>query len=192
MALKVVPAGDELCDIHNGRNPPQYVCKSCLKEFGVDPDRAAPARRRSLRSRIRRGRRRLRRAFASVNGRILIGGGIALVSVTALIVALATSGGGGEDTGGKVTHPRTQDGVVSALGLIPSPGNSGWITPDGACWVVSIQFDENVHPGKIAGNQLIEATNENLTVGAAVAQNDFSITTQQCASRIGAALRQNF
>jgi hypothetical protein len=191
MALKVVPAGDERCDIHNRRNPPQYVCESCLEEFGIDP--AAPsAGRPSFRSRLRRARRRLRRRIARGDRRILIGGGIAVAAIAVAILALTSGGGGGGDgQGSDSTGPPTQADVVGALELVPDPGGAGWITTDGACWVVSIQFGADVHPGEI-GKGLVEATNGDATVGAAVSQNDFSVSEAECVARVGAALKAHF
>lgn len=189
MALKVVPAGDERCDIHTQRKPAQYICESCLAKFGVEAaGESAPRRSRSLKSRIRRARRRLRRWRAQPGRVVLIGGGaVALIAVIVLVVS-AIAGGGGSD---RRPAARTEAGVVSALGLLPSPGGTGWITPDGACWLVSIQFGANVQPGRLTGG-LIEATNEDQTVGAAVTQNDFSISTTACAEQVGADLRANY
>jgi hypothetical protein len=191
MALKVVPADDERCDIHNRRNPPQYVCEACLKEFGIDP--AAPtAGRPSFRSRLRRSRRRLRRRIARGDRRILIGGGIAVAAIVVAVIAFSGGGGGGgSDLEADSTGPPTQADVASALDLVPDPGGAGWITPDGGCWVVSIQFGADVHPGEI-GKGLVEATNEDATVGAAVSQNDFSLSEAECVARVGAALKAHF
>ena len=100
MALKVVPADDERCDIHNGRNPPEYICKSCLKELGVEPEPAVSARggpirsaRRALRrGPIRQARRAIRLRSRSAR-RILIGAGIGLL-IGAIVVAVMLAVGG--------------------------------------------------------------------------------------------------
>jgi hypothetical protein len=188
MALKVVPAHDERCDVHTQRQPVRYVCESCLEEFGIDPTKPTTVRR-SRRSRLRRLRRRLRRAIARGDRRILIGGGIAVAVVAALVIVFASAGGG--DDGQSNDGPPTEADVVSALELVPEPSGAGWITPDGACWIISIQFGADVHSGEI-GKGLVGATNEAATVGAAVSQNDFSISEEECVARIGTALRAKF
>lgn len=54
---------------------------------------------------------------------------------------------------------------MNALDLVPS--RPGWVTSDGACAVGSIEFGNDVQPGKVGGlDILIEATNEDETVGA--------------------------
>jgi hypothetical protein len=190
MALKVVPAEDERCDIHNRRNPPQYICETCVKELGVDPGEPTVGRP-SLRSRLRRARRRLGRRTAVGDRRILIGGGIAAVIVAIGVIALGSGGGGGDEGAADTPGPPTEADVVNALELVPDSSGAGWITPDGACWIVSIQFGADVQPGEI-GKGLVEATNEDATVGAAVSQNDFTVSEQQCVARIGAGLKASF
>jgi hypothetical protein len=190
MALKVVPAGDERCDIHNNRRPPKYVCKSCLEELGIDSAGPATSRKRSVRSRARRAPRRLRRRIARRDRRILVGGAVALVVLAGVVIAVAAAGGGGG--GGRTSARPTEGGVVNALQLLPDPNGAGWITPNGACWVVSIQFGADVRAGELAGKGLIEATNATHTVGAAVTQNDFTQTAAQCADRIAGQLKSNF
>ena len=189
MALKVVPADDERCDVHTQRKPVRYICESCLNEFGIDPTEPA-AGRPPLASRLRRTRRRLRRDIARGDRRLLIGGGIAIAVIAVVVFVLAT-GGGGEEGNSSETGPPNEADVVAALELTPDPQGAGWITPDGACWIVSIQFGTDVHPGEIAKG-VVEVTNENATVGAAVSQNDFSVSEQECAARIGGALKANF
>jgi hypothetical protein len=186
-----VPPNDERCDVHTQRQPVRYVCESCLDKFGIDPT-GPRAGRRSFRSRLRRARRALRRRRASAGRRVLIGGGIAVVAVAIVVIALASGGGGNDEQDAGADGPPTDADVVSALELVPDPGGAGWITTDGACWVVSIQFGADVHPGAIAGKSLVEATNEDATVGAAVSQNDFSVSEDECVARIGAALKTNF
>jgi hypothetical protein len=190
MPLKVVPAHDERCDVHTNRKPLRYVCETCLDEFGIDPTEPTE-RQRSLLSRLRGTRRRLRRQIARGDRRILIAGGIAVVAIAVLVIAFASGvdGDDGQDAG--ADGPPTEADVVNALELVPDPSGAGWITPDGACWIVSIQFGANVQPGEI-GKGLVEATNEDATVGAAVSQNDFSVSTQECVARIGAGLREKY
>lgn len=190
MPLKVVPTGDERCDVHNRRDPPRYVCESCLREFGIDPSEPTAARL-SLRARLRRARRRFRRRIARGDRRILIGGGITAVAIAVAVTAFARGAGGDDEGGADGAGPPTEADVVSALELVPDPGGAGWITTDGACWIVSIQFGANVHPGEI-GKGLVEATNEDATVGAAVSQNDFSVSEQECVARLGAVLKDEF
>jgi hypothetical protein len=192
MALKVVPAGDERCDIHtDGRKPPKYVCESCLKEFGIDPD-SPDEPRRSLRARLRRARRRTRRRVARPDRGLMVGAGIAVAVIAVVVTVLATSGGGdAEDT--TTGGPPTQADVINALQLVPNLNGTGWITPDSACWVVSMQFGTDVpKPGPISGKGRGEATNENRTVGTAVSQNDVSVSENECVTRIGNALRAKF
>jgi hypothetical protein len=114
------------------------------------------------------------------------------VAVAIVVIALASGGGGNEEQDSRAEGPPTDADVVSALELVPGPGGAGWITPDGACWVVSIQFGADVRPGAIAGKGLVEATNDDATVGAAVSQNDFSVSEDECVARIGTALKANF
>src|SRR5215211_2220355 len=187
MALKVVPAGDERCDIHTQRKPARYVCESCLKEFGIQADQPMAPHRRPLRARVRRAVRGLPRRRWSADRKLLIGAASGLLVAGLIAIALATTGGGGDSE--SPSGPPTEADVVNALELVPDPSGTGWTTPDGACWVVSIRFGDDVRPGRIAGSELIEATNDELTVGAAVAQGDFSVSETACVERIGAALR---
>jgi len=114
-----------------------------------------------------------------------------VVAVAMILIATAGGGGGNGDESSVSSRP-TEPGVVAALGLVPEPSGVGWITADGACWVVSIQFGGDVRAGQLAGKGLIEATNEAHTVGAAVTQNDFTQSAAQCAARIGAQLKAKF
>ena len=81
MALKVVPAGDERCDIHNRRPSPAYICEDCLKELGGE---AAPVRvhRPPRRVRVRRRFRRWRS-----DRRVLYGVGVIVTVGVALLLA---------------------------------------------------------------------------------------------------------
>src|SRR3954454_1930866 len=94
MALKVVPAGDERCDVHNQRTPQRYVCESCLKEVSVRPA-ATPSTRR----RARRSARSLRRRAVQLDRRALIGAGVG-AAIVAAVAILAISGGGGGSADG--------------------------------------------------------------------------------------------
>jgi hypothetical protein len=121
-----------------------------------------------------------------VDRRVLYAVGVGL-PVLILAIVLLAGGGGGASTG-----PSESD-VVTALGLVPDPsGGTGWITPDRACAVDSIDLGPDVQSGPIGTNLLVEVTNEKKTVGAVVRQNDFSLSEPQCAARIGAALTTHF
>jgi hypothetical protein len=192
MALKVVPADDERCDIHNrGRQPPQYVCETCLKELGTDVQQPVATSRPPLKRRARRGLRRVVRGFRVGDPKTLIGAGAALLAVAVLLLVL-TSGGGDDGPESGTNGSLTEGDVVSALELAPDPSGTGWITPDGACWVVSIQFGNRLHAGQIAGSELAQTTNEARTVGAAVSQGDLTVSQAECVARIGAALKAEF
>jgi hypothetical protein len=194
MALKVVPAGDERCDIHNGRKPPAYICKDCLKELGVEAGPTVAVRSGQVRrlQRILRGgpfraaRRAMRRSGLGRRPRLLAGAGVVLlIAVIALIVVLSSGGGGG----GTPSGPPSQDEVVQALGLSPDPNGNGWITLDGSCTVLSIQT--GVPPPTTSANPATTATNEARTVRAVV-QNAFSQSQAACVDRISAELRDHF
>jgi hypothetical protein len=104
------------CDIHNGGcNPPRYVCRTCLKEFGIDPAPPEASRKRSLRSRLRRGHRRLRRRISRRDKRLMSGPAAALVVLSVVVIVIATArgeGGGNQDV--RSGRP-TEGGVVNAL-----------------------------------------------------------------------------
>lgn len=193
MALKVVAAGDERCDIHNGRKPPKYICKDCIGELGVEAGPTVVAggasgrrARRILRSRpVRRARRRLRRSRPGGRATVLTGAGIVLVAAAIALVA-ALSGGGGAKT---VSGPPTEAEVVEALGLSPNPSGQGWITLDGACAVLSIQTGRP--PTGQTVDPKIEASNEDGTVRAIV-EESFSQNQAACVDRISSGLRDNF
>ena len=195
MALKVVPAGDERCDIHNGRRPAAYICKDCLKELGVEAGATATVRRgplrrarRTLRRPTRPARRAARRLGPRTRRRILIGAGIMLATAAVvLIVVLVTQGGGG---GGGNGLPSEAE-VVDGLDLSPDPSGTGWITLDGACAVLSISIGPTPQPAPQTTSSTGEATNEDGTVRAVV-QNAFSQSQAACVDRINAALRDHF
>ena len=194
MPLKVVPAGDERCDIHNGRSPASFVCEACLEEeFGVDPRRETRPARRRLRWRVRRAMRWVR---SPRNRKVVVGSAIGLLVVAAIATTALSGGGGGGGSGvGGSTGPTntgpTEEEVVKALGLVPQPGMS-WATPDGACAVTSIDLGPDIQAGPIAGNVLVEAANQEGTVGAVVAQKDFSVSEAECVARITTALNARF
>jgi hypothetical protein len=190
MPLKVVPAGDERCDVHNERSPQNYVCETCLRKFGIDPTQPSAAERHR-RSRVPRPlRRALRRWRSPSNRRVRIGVGIAALVGAAIIVAALILGGGG----GKNTNPSESE-VVETLQLIPSPSGTGWITSDGTCSVPSIVTGSAVRPGNVAEDLAVEVTNESQTVGAVVTPNVssfFQATVSYCVDQVGTALKDNF
>jgi hypothetical protein len=191
MALKVVPADDERCDIHTGRKPAQHICESCLKELSLEASPATAVRRgpirrvrRALRRPFRQARRAVRRSGWGAHPKLLIGAGLTLV--IAAVVAL-TLLGGGDDEGGA---PSEAD-VVNALDLLPNPAGSGWITSDGACVVVSIDLGQQPS-GEPGAERLVEATNEDGMVAAVVVQNDYTISQDDCVAQVETALRNEF
>ncbi len=116
---------------------------------------------------------------------MLIGGALAILVVAVIVVAvLASGGGGGKDAG---SAPLEAD-VVNALGLVPDLNRGGWVTPDSACAVVSIQLGKEVQ----TGNKAVEATNADGTVGALVLPNDPSMTEADCVDRVSTELRAHF
>jgi hypothetical protein len=180
MALKVVPAGDERCDIHNQRESRTYICETCLKELGIGSEVTVTSHRTRRRTRARRALRRWR---SRVDWKVLIGAAVAVILVVVLVVG--SSGGGGGSSGSGSSAPTEAD-VVNALNLVPDVNSGGWITVDGACAVVAIQF------GKDVQHRVFEATNENGTVGALVLQNNFSTSQADCVNRIATELKAHF
>jgi len=194
MALKVVPAGDERCDIHNNRQPPAYICKDCLNEYGIEPGRTVTVRRgqRRFRRVMRRPFRPVRRVLRGLGARgrrgILIGAGVALVAgAIAVTVVLANQGGGG----GSQKGLPTEGDVVNALDLSPDPSGNGWITLDGACAVLSIEIGKAAQSPQPGVNPASEATNPDGTVRAVV-QNAFSQNQAACVARVRSGLRNHF
>jgi hypothetical protein len=195
MRLKVVPPGDERCDIHNNRTPASYICEDCMRELGVESRSGQAIRRRPirrLRSSLRRTRRRARRRLRSPGRRevVIAAALIAAIAVTILVVTNLTAGGGG----GGGSGPPTQEDVVNALGLSPDPSGTGWITLDGACAVLSIQVGARPHATTTTTATTGtggEASNADGTVRATV-QNAFSQSQTACVDRISAALRAHF
>lgn len=194
MALKVVPAGDERCDIHNGRTPASYICKDCVRELGVETGPAPAARGkpiRRLRSKLRRAGRRSRRRLRSPGWREVLLGAVAIIVIAATILLItALTGGGG---GGHRTGLPTQEEVVNALGLSPDPSGVGWITLDGACAVLSIQIGSQAAAPTTTttATPAGEASNTGGTVRALV-QNAFSQSQTACVDRVSAALNAHF
>jgi hypothetical protein len=189
MALKVVPAGDERCDIHNGRKPPAYICKDCLKDLGVETTEGArrPSirdTRRALRRPIRTARRALRRSTGRRRLPIAAGLGL-LIAVAAVVVALASGGGGGDTATGLPTEAE----VVEALELSPNPSGTGWITLDGECAVLSIRIGTTPTTQPVSPETI--AMNETGNVRAVVV-NAFSQSQAACVDRISAELRDHF
>src|SRR5512132_2797741 len=97
MALRVVPAGDERCDVHNRREPQKYICERCLREFGIESVSPA-ATRRSWRSGIDR--------------KVLIGVGVAVLIAGVILVIVVVAGGGGGQKNGVAATP---EGLVACL-----------------------------------------------------------------------------
>jgi hypothetical protein len=179
MALKVVPADDERCDIHNARKPAKHICESCLKELGLE---ARVMRRRP----VRQARRALRRSGWGGHPKVLIGAGAGLlIAAIVVMIILAGRGGGGETE----TGPPTEAEVVEALELSPDPSGVGWITLDGECVVVAIQIDNA--PATQTARPPSEAMNEDGTVRAIVLEG-FSFSQTECVDRVSDALRENF
>ena len=188
MALRMVPAGDERCDIHNGRRPPQFICQDCAKEMGVQTP--------GVRTRARGIRRRIRHRWSHMDGRVRFGLVAAVVVAIGIVVAVSVLGGGGTD---KIKDP-TQEDVVNALNLSPDPNGAGWITLDGACGVLTI--DVGARPLATAsqgattvttptGAPSVIATNETGTVRAVVV-TAFSNDEAACVQRVESELRAHF
>jgi hypothetical protein len=188
MALKVVPAGDERCDIHNQRSSPTHICEACLKERGIEAAQPRSGRRPRPRRRLARARRSFRRWRSRTNPKVLIGGALGLLAVGVVVVAVASAGGGGGDQGGGGGSGPLEADVVNALGLIPDLTRGGWVTADSACSVVSIQLGKDAQ----VGNTAVEATNGDGTVRALVLPNDPSVTEAECVDRVSAALTAHF
>jgi hypothetical protein len=196
MALKVVPRGDERCDVHNGRKPATYICESCVEELGVESGRPRTVRR----GRIRRARRVFRGGPTPIRRRILpwarslprravIAAAIGLLVGTVLLIVVLGSGGGNGDT---ASGPPTPTEVADTLGLSPDPGGAGWITLDGACNVLSIDIVSGTQARTGSVNSAFEATNESSTIRAAVLQYDDSVSQAACVDRISTALRDHY
>src|SRR5581483_4039816 len=125
MPLKVVPAGDERCDIHKKRSPAQYICESCMRELGVETTQQRTSRR-PLRRRVSR---RLRRWRSEADWRVTGAVAVAVLVLAAVLTGITSGGGGGGAKG-----PSEAD-VVEALGLVRAPSGT-WLTADGNCEIV--------------------------------------------------------
>ena len=103
MALKVVPAGDERCDVHNRREPQKYICETCLGEFGIDASPAATRRARA--------RRALRSWRSGIDRKVRIGVGVAVILVIVLVV------GGDDHKGGVAATPEDLVACLKERGI---------------------------------------------------------------------------
>jgi hypothetical protein len=97
MALKVVPAGDERCDVHNRREPQKYICETCLREFGIESVSPAATRRA-------RARRALRSWRSGIDRKVRIGVGVAVL-IAAVILVIVLVVGGDDHKGGVAAAP---------------------------------------------------------------------------------------
>lgn len=123
MALKVVPAGDERCDVHNRREPQKYICETCLREFGIDPVSPAATRRA-------RARRALRSWRSGIDRKVRIGVGVAVL-IAAVILVIVLVVGGDDHKGGVAATPEDLvaclkgDGIQDAVLSQPAPDAAG-------------------------------------------------------------------
>ena len=124
MALKVVPAGDERCDVHNRREPQKYICETCLREFGIEPVSPAATRRA-------RARRALRSWRSGIDRKVLIGVGVAVLIAGVILVIVLVAGGGGGQKDGVAATPEDLvaclkgDGIQDAVLSQPAPDAAG-------------------------------------------------------------------
>ena len=196
MALKVVPRGDERCDIHNGRKPATYICKGCVEELGVESGRPGTVRRGRIRRAVAPSvaaatpvRQRILRWAGSLSRRAVIAAAIGLLIATVLLIVVLGSGGG---SGKTTSGPPTAEEVAGTLGLSPDPGGTGWITLDGACNVLSIDIVSGTKAATGTVNSALEATNESSTIRAVVLQYDDSVSQVGCVDRISTGLRDHY
>jgi hypothetical protein len=92
MALKVVPARDERCDVHNRREPQKYICETCLREFRIESVSPAATRRA-------RARRALRSWRSGIDRKVLIGVGVAVLIAGVILVIVLVVGGDDHEAG---------------------------------------------------------------------------------------------
>jgi hypothetical protein len=124
MALKVVPAGDERCDVHNRREPQKYICETCLGEFGIEPVSPAATRRA-------RARRALRSWRSGIDRKVLVGVGAAVLIAGVILVIVVVAGGGGGQKDGVAATPEDLvaclkgDGIQDAVLSQPAPDAAG-------------------------------------------------------------------
>jgi hypothetical protein len=122
MALKVVPAGDERCDVHNRREPQKYICETCLGEFGIEPPAA---------TRRARARRALRSWRSGIDRKVLVGVGAALLIAGVILVIVVVAGGGGDQKDGVAATPEDLvaclkgHGIQDAVLSQPAPDAAG-------------------------------------------------------------------
>lgn len=122
MALKVVPAGDERCDVHNRREPQKYICETCLGEFGIDASPAATRRARA--------RRALRSWRSGIDRKVRIGVGVAVL-IAAVILVIVLVVGGDDHKGGVAAAPADlvaclkERGIQDAVLSQPAPDAAG-------------------------------------------------------------------
>jgi hypothetical protein len=123
MALKVVPADDERCDIHNRREPQKYICETCLREFGIESVSPAATRRA-------RARRALRSWRSGIDRKVLIGVGVAVL-IAAVILAIVLVVGGNGHKAGVTAAPEDLvaclkgNGIQDAVLSQPAPDATG-------------------------------------------------------------------
>ena len=108
MALKVVPAGDERCDVHNRREPQEYICEACLGEFGIDASPAATRRARA--------RRALRSWRSGIDRKVRIGVGVAVL-IAAVILVIVLVAGGDDHKGGAAATPEDLVACLKERGI---------------------------------------------------------------------------
>ena len=122
MALKVVPAGDERCDVHNRREPQKHICETCLGEFGIDASPAATRRARA--------RRALRSWRSGIDRKVRIGVGVAVL-IAAVILVIVLVVGGDDHKGGVAATPADlvaclkERGIQDAVLSQPAPDAAG-------------------------------------------------------------------
>src|SRR5215207_62375 len=119
MALKVVPAGDERCDVHNRREPQKYICETCLREFRIESVSPAATRRA-------RARRALRSWRSGIHRKVLIGVGAAVLIAGVILVIVLVAGGDDHKDGVTATPEDLvaclkQDSIQGAVLSQPAP-----------------------------------------------------------------------
>jgi hypothetical protein len=123
MALKVVPAGDERCDVHNRRKPQKYICETCLSEFGIESVSPAATRRA-------RARRALRSWRSGIHRKVLIGVWAAVLIAGVILVVVLVVGGDDHEAGVAATPEDLvaclkEDGIQDAVLSQPAPDAAG-------------------------------------------------------------------
>ena len=124
MALKVVPAGDERCDVHNRRQLQKHVCETCLREFRIES--VAPAATRRARA-----RRALRSWRSGIHRKVLIGVGVAAALIAGVILMIVLAVGGDDQKAGVAAAPEDlvaclkEHGIQDAVLSQPAPDAAG-------------------------------------------------------------------